>query len=205
MRMEFRMKNLFALVSALLLTLAAFALPSNASEHLMVGSLKLDTPWTRATPGASKMGGGFMTITNTGTEADRLVTGSSPRAKKVEFHEMAVKDGIMVMREVDGGIEIPAGATMELKPGSFHVMYMGIESPFKMGETVPTTLTFEKAGTIEVEFSVEKIGAKMPAMNHDSMEHGSREHGTEASDDKNHDRDEDRDDDMNHDEHKMTK
>lgn len=183
------MKNALALASALLLTIAAFTLPSSASDDLMVGPLKIDTPWTRATPGASKRGGGFMTITNTGSEADRLVTGSSSRAKKVEFHEMSMNDGVMVMRELDGGLEIPAGATVVLKPGGNHVMYMGIESPFKMGESVPTTLTFEKAGTIEVEFSVEKIGAKMPAMNHGSMDHES----------------DDKDDDMNHGEHKMKK
>ncbi len=189
-RREFTMKNAYALASAFLLTLAAvltMALPSRAHDAIMVGPIKLETPWTRATPGASKRGGGFMTITNTGTETDRLVTGSSPRAGKVEFHEMAVNDGVMVMREVEGGIEIPAGATVELKPGGYHVMYMGITSPFTMGETVPTTLTFEKAGTIDVEFAVEKIGAKMPAMNHDghgmkqdkpAMDHGkAMDHG----------------------------
>ncbi|AXS39587.1 copper chaperone PCu(A)C [Breoghania sp. L-A4] len=177
------MKIAVARASALLLTLSAIAvaiLPARADDAIMVGAIKLETPWTRATPGAAKAGGGFMTITNTGTEPDRLVTGASPRAAKVEFHEMSVNDGIMVMREVDGGIEIPAGATVELKPGGTHVMYMGIESPFKMGETVPTTLTFEKAGTIDVDFSVEKIGAKTPAMGHDG--HGMTQDAPETGD-----------------------
>lgn len=163
------MKNAIARASAVLLTAGALALPTLAAHSMdnqMVGALKLETPWTRATPGAAKAGGGFLTITNTGSEADRLTAAASPRAMKTEIHEMSVKDGVMVMRPVEGGVEIPAGATVELKPGGYHVMYMGIDKPFAEGESVPTTLTFEKAGTVEVNFAVEKVGAKRPDMQH---------------------------------------
>lgn len=175
------MKTVFALASASFLSLAAIVLPvlpAQSADSITAGDLTITTPWTRATPGASKAGGGFMVITNNGSETDRLVAGSSERAAKVEFHEMSMKDGIMVMRPVSGGIAIEPGASVELKPGGYHVMYMGLPMPFKAGETIDTELTFEKAGTVIVPFHVEKIGAKAPAMDHGSMKHETKDHGS---------------------------
>ncbi|MEI2386552.1 copper chaperone PCu(A)C [Breoghania sp. JC706] len=168
------MKTLFSFAAAAALS-AFLSLPLafTAAAHpkpVTVGDLKIELPWTRATPGKAAAGGGFLKITNGGKEADRLVGASSPRAKRTEIHEMSVKDGIMVMRPVDGPLEIPAGGTLELKPGGYHVMLMGLPTPFKEGETIPVTLTFEKAGSVEIGLTVEKPGAKDPvnakAMNH---------------------------------------
>ncbi|PTW62173.1 hypothetical protein C8N35_101210 [Breoghania corrubedonensis] len=169
------MKTLFSLAAAAALSASlAVSMAFSAQAHpksVTVGDLKIDLPWTRATPGKAAAGGGFLKITNEGKEADRLVGASSPRAKRTEIHEMSVKDGIMVMRQVKGGLEVPAGGVLELKPGSYHVMFMGLPAPFKEGEMIPVTLTFEKAGSVEVELTVEKPGAKDPAnamsMGHD--------------------------------------
>jgi copper(I)-binding protein len=89
---------------------------------------------------------------------------------------MAVNDGVMTMRPVEGGVAIPAGETVALQPGSYHIMFMGIAEPFTEGSRVPVVLTFEKAGDVAVELAVEKMGAKAPGgdkMDHDSMSHGS--------------------------------
>jgi len=133
------------------------------------GALELSKAWTRATPPNAKAGGGFIEIVNTGSEADKLVSASSDVAAKVELHEMAVTDGVMKMREMEGGIEIPAGETVTLMPGGLHIMFMGLNQSFEEGSTVPVVLTFEKAGDVSVELSIAKMGAK--AMDHGKMKH----------------------------------
>lgn len=158
--------------AAAALTLVAFS----ASAHdYKVGDLTLNHPWTRATPPNAKAGGGFVEITNAGSEDDRLIAASSGTSAKVELHEMAVIDGIMKMREMEGGIEIPAGETVALKPGGLHIMFMGLKDSFKEGTTVPVVLTFEKAGDVAVDLAVAKMGAK--TMDGGKMDHGSMDHG----------------------------
>ncbi len=127
--------------------------PWAASAHeFKVGDLEIDHPWSRATPPGAKVAGGYFTVTNHGSAPDRLVSISSDIAAKAEVHEMAVKDGVMTMRPVEGGLEIPAGGKLELKPGGYHLMLMGLKHPAKQGENFPATLTFEKAGSVTVEF-----------------------------------------------------
>jgi copper(I)-binding protein len=77
----------------------------------------------------------------------------------VQIHEMKMEGSVMRMREHEGGLEIAPGATVTLAPGSLHLMMMGLKAPFKQGEKVPVTLTFEKAGKIDVELVVVPIGA----------------------------------------------
>ena len=107
--------------------------------------------------------GAYMTLSNKGTAPDRLIGGSSPVAGRFELHLMTVEDGVMKMRPVDGGLEIKPGATVELKPGSFHIMLMGLKQPLEKGQKVKGTLVFEKAGTVEIEYAVEALGASSPA------------------------------------------
>ncbi len=134
--------------------------PWAASAHeFKVGDLEIDHPWSRATPPGAKVAGGYLTVTNHGSAPDRLVSISSDIAAKAEVHEMAVKDGVMTMRPVEGGVEIPAGGKVELKPGGYHLMLMGLKHPAKQGENFPATLTFEKAGSVTVEFQVEGMNA----------------------------------------------
>jgi len=127
------------------------------------GSISIDKPFSRATPGGAKVGAGYMTITNKGAAADRLVSASSPAAGKVEIHEMTMQDGIMKMRELPSGLPIEAGKSASLAPGGYHIMLMDLKAPLKQGDKVPVTLNFEKAGKIDVTLDVQGIGAQQPS------------------------------------------
>lgn len=126
------------------------------------GSLTIEAPWARATPGGAKVAGGFMKITNTGKEPDRLIGGTVPFANRFEVHEMAVEGGVMKMRELAKGLEIKPGQTVELKPGGYHLMFMDLKSGLKEGQSVKGTLVFEKAGKVDVEYKVGPIGGGAP-------------------------------------------
>lgn len=122
------------------------------------GDITLDHPWARATPAGAKVGAGYVTLKNTGSAGDNLVAATADVAGRVEIHEMAVVDGVMKMRPVKA-LPIPAGKSVELKPGSYHIMLMELKQPLKAGDKVTGTLTFEKAGTIPVEYAVEATAA----------------------------------------------
>lgn len=131
-----------------------------------IGALELSGPFTRATLPGAKVGGGFMTILNTGETDDLLVSAVSPAAKDVQIHEMKMEGEVMQMRELADGLVIPAGSTVTLQPGGLHIMFMGITAPFVKGTTVPLTLTFEKAGSVDLQLAVEAVGADAPAHDH---------------------------------------
>lgn len=150
----------FAIAAAL----ALLALPASAEDYKL-GTLEIGRPWTRATPPTAQAGGGFLTITNKGTTPDRLVAVRSAASDKAEIHEMRMEGSVMRMRELEKGIEIPPGATVELKPGGYHLMFMGLKTPFAKDAKVPATLVFEKAGSIDVNLAVEAMGAAQPAQN----------------------------------------
>ncbi|KZK90221.1 hypothetical protein PsAD5_04655 [Pseudovibrio sp. Ad5] len=157
------MKTRALLVAAALVAFTGSAALADSIQH---GDLTIKDAWTRATPPKAKGGGAFVSITNNGSEDARLTGAVSGYAKRTEIHEMAVNDGIMKMRKLDDGVVIPAGETLELKPGSYHVMFMGLNQAFKMGEELKVTLEFEKAGPVEVTFPVMKMGAKSGKMHH---------------------------------------
>jgi periplasmic copper chaperone A len=150
--------------------LVLFVLGSTAGTALAqtytVGALKIEQPWTRVTPGGAKVGGGYLTITNTGTTPDRLVSGTLAQAGRFEMHEMKVEGGTAQMREVKGGLEIGPGQKVELKPGGYHIMFMDLRAPFKQGETLKGQLRFEKAGTVDIEYKVQSLGAGTPKHGH---------------------------------------
>ena len=123
------------------------------------GSLSIQHPWSRETAAGQAVGGGFLTITNSGARDDRLVSGSSPVAAEVQLHTMSMDGGIMRMRQVTDGIAIPAKGSVELKPGGFHIMFMGLKRQLKQGERFPVTLTFQRAGRVTVQFAVQPIGS----------------------------------------------
>jgi hypothetical protein len=127
-----------------------------------VGSLSIQHPWSRETAVGQKVGGGFMVITNAGKAEDKLVSASTPVAAEVQLHTMTMDGGVMRMRQVEGGIVVPAKGKLELKPGSFHVMFMGLKRPLAKGERFPVTLRFQKAGTIKVDFAVQPVGSTGP-------------------------------------------
>ena len=146
-----------------LLALAVVCVRPVAAQQAKIGDLVLDHAWARATPGGAKVGGGYLAIENQGTTPDKLIGGSSPAAGKIEVHEMAMNNGVMTMRPVNGGLPIPAGQSVTLAPGGFHLMLMELKSPLKKGDKVPVTLKFEKAGDVNVMFEIEGIGAMGPA------------------------------------------
>lgn len=121
---------------------------------------RIEHPWARATPGQSKTGAAYVTIA-AGSVADKLIAVSTPVAGKTELHTASNDNGVMKMRPVDA-IALPAGQTVELKPGGFHMMMLDLKQPLKEGERFPLTLVFEKAGKREVEVEVEKVGAAGP-------------------------------------------
>ncbi|WP_152045153.1 copper chaperone PCu(A)C [Aureimonas psammosilenae] len=140
------------------LSLLAFS-PSAFAHEFKAGSVEIGHPWSRATPPGAKVGAGYLTLKNEGSTPDRLVSATSPASAKVEVHEMAVKDGVMTMRPVTGGVEIPPGQTVAFKPSSFHLMLTDLKAPLKTGDKVPLTLIFEKGGAVEVYLQVEKMTA----------------------------------------------
>jgi copper(I)-binding protein len=141
-------------------------LGQDASGTFKAGTIVIEAPWARATPASSKVGAGYMKVTNTGEQADRLVGGTLPVAGAVEIHEMSMIDGIMKMRRLAKGLEIKPGQSVELKPGGFHVMFTGLREGLKEGQTVKGTLVFERAGSVEVQYQVAPIGAKSGGQEH---------------------------------------
>jgi hypothetical protein len=132
------------------------------AEDYTVGTIEIDNPWTRATPKGATVAGAYMTIKNKGNAPDRLVGGSVAVADKFQVHQMLMEKGIAKMRPVEGGLEIKPGETVALKPGSFHVMLMGLKQPLEKGQKVKGTLQFEKAGKVDIEYAVEAAGASSP-------------------------------------------
>jgi copper(I)-binding protein len=100
-----------------------------------------------------------MKITNNGSAPDRLIGGSSDVASSFEVHEMSMAGGVARMRPVQGGLEIKPGQSVELKPGSYHVMFTGLKKPLGAGERIKVTLVFEKAGKVDVDYDVRAMGA----------------------------------------------
>jgi hypothetical protein len=154
------MKHTSFFVLVALMTLCA---TQSFAQSFKVGTIEVDQPWMRATPKGASTAAGYFKITNSGTVADRLTGGSTPVASAVEFHEMTMTNGVMKMRPLPAGLEIKPGETVELKPSSFHAMFTGLKQPLKQGDHVKATLVFEKAGSVEVDYTVESIGAQGPS------------------------------------------
>jgi copper(I)-binding protein len=152
----------------LLAVLLAFAANAASAHEYKVGSIEIKHPWARATPKGAPVAGGYMTLINTGSTPDRLVGGTNANAEKFEMHEMKMDNGVMKMRPLPNGIEIKPGEKVELKPGAYHLMFVGVKTPFEKGKRVKGTLQFEKAGSVDVEYVVEAMGAS-PKMDHGAM------------------------------------
>ena len=155
------MKSFALAVTAAAVLALSLTMPASA-EDVTVGTLKISAPWARATPKGAGVGGGYMTITNTGTVPDRLIGGTTNISSRFEVHEMSMDNGVMKMRELAQGLEIKPGQKVELKPGGYHVMFMGLKEQLMQGQTVKATLQFEKAGKVDVSFAIEGVGAQTP-------------------------------------------
>jgi periplasmic copper chaperone A len=155
-KMIFRLMGLGLLMATCQVPRSALA----QSHEYQVGQITIVHPWMRTPPAAAKVAGGFMTLTNTGTETDRLVGGTLVDAARFEVHEMSVAGGVMRMRQLESGLEIKPGETVVLKPGSYHVMFLDLLKSPQSGARLKGTLVFERAGTVEIEYKVEPAGMK---------------------------------------------
>lgn len=167
----------FAMLAALVLASA----PSVAQD-IKSGDLTIVQPWSRATPKGATVGAAYLTIRNSGAMPDRLLSASTDVAHETQVHEMTMEGGIMKMRQLAAGLEIPAGSSVDLKPNGYHLMLMQLNKPLAKGEKISINLLFEHAGKVPVVFQVGDIGDMGPAkpdgaanMSHDGMkmDHGS--------------------------------
>lgn len=168
-------RNLFAaaLLGSTVILAGCNAAPETeapAATEADASSIAIAAAWSRETAEGQNAGGAFMTIVNTGTAADRLTGGSTPVAGRVEIHTMTMEDDVMRMRQLEEGLEVPAGGKVTLKPGSFHVMLMDLKQPLKAGDKVPLTLTFTGATALETELDVRPADTMAPGMMHDDGE-----------------------------------
>lgn len=155
-----KMLKTLAVISALL-PISAQTLLAHGFEK---GDIEVHHPYSDATIPGSKVAGGYMTIINHGTVADRLISVTSPVSSDVMIHEMKMEGDVMKMRMLMDGIEIPAGGEVKLKHGGLHIMFMNPNQPFDEGDMIKATLSFEKAGPLDIEFMVEpkNTGAAEP-------------------------------------------
>ncbi len=146
---------------ALAVAVVALAAPA-ATAAFADDGIAIADAWARATPGKAPTGAAYLTLTNSGTAADRLVGASSPVAATTELHEDKEENGIMKMRPVPV-LPIAPGQSITLKPGGYHLMLTGLKAPLKQGDSFPLTLTFEKAGAKEVQVAIGRAGAMSSA------------------------------------------
>ena len=124
-----------------------FASSDKKNSEFRVGQIKVENPYTRA------------------TVADQLISASSPIAAEMQLHTMSMEGNVMKMREVKA-IDVPANGSVELKPGSLHLMFMDIKTPLKAGESVPVRLKFQKAGELEIKVPVRELGSSSEQKKH---------------------------------------
>ena len=125
-----------------------------AGQVFTSGDLTITGAYTRAMLPKAQVAGGYLVVENKGTAPDRLVGAATEAAKTVQIHQMKMEGEMMKMNQVEGGLEIPAGGSVELTPGGYHVMMMGVGTPFKQGECLQLMLKFEKAGDVPVVLNV---------------------------------------------------
>lgn len=139
--------------------LGALACTPAMAHDYQVGPIRIDHPWARATVPGQQAGGAFLKLQNSGSTPDKLISVSTDIAKSAELHSMALEANVMRMRQINA-LDIPAGQTIELKPGSLHIMLTGLNAPLKVGDSVPLKLKFEKAGEVTVQVKVEALGTQ---------------------------------------------
>ena len=150
-------RDIFVFITTAIFVVVAVLITSGARAHeFKVGALDIGHPWSRPTPADANIAGGYLTITNKGKTADRLISGSSIAAGQIEIHEVVDVDGMARTRPVANGIEIKPGKTVELKPGALRIVMLGLKEPLQLGQKIKGTLVFEKAGPVEVVYNVEE-------------------------------------------------
>jgi len=139
---------------AVAIALTVASIGALAHEYT-AGSIEIVDPWAKAPPKGAPVAGAYLSLVNKGTSPDRLLAVATPVAREVQLHTMNMDGGVMKMRELPDGIEVPPGETVELKPGGLHIMLMGLTRPLVENESFSGELTFEHAGKVTVEFRIE--------------------------------------------------
>lgn len=140
--------------------LAAVVTFPAVAQRAAAGDLTVDQAWTRAIASGAPTAVGYMVIRNAGDRADRLLGAETPAARAVEMHATTVADGIMRMRPVADGIQIPARQQIALEPGGVHLMLLDPRGGFARGARIPLTLVFERAGRVSIELEAQSPGAR---------------------------------------------
>jgi copper(I)-binding protein len=136
--------------------LAMIAVASLITVPAFAGDITVTDAYARSSSPVAKSGAAFMTISNAGGDDDQLVAVATEASARVELHtHKETGDGVMKMMKVEDGFTIPAGGDHMLMRGGDHVMLMGLKEPMKDGETVTLTLTFEKAGDVEIDVPID--------------------------------------------------
>lgn len=157
------------ITKAVMFVACSLATSAMANDY-KVGSLEIMNPWSRATPKGAPTAIGYMTIKNDGTTPDRLVGGSIDVADGFQLHSTTMENDVSKMRELKG-VDIKPGQTIEFKPGGSHVMFVKLKHPLSKGEKVKGTLVFEQAGKVQIEYSVQGIGAQSGPQSMEHMQH----------------------------------
>jgi len=165
-------KHTGRLISALLLALVSSG--QVCAQTSVPNTIVVEHPWARATPAGTMIGATYLTLTNSGSTGDRLLSATTPVADKIQFHSVSEENGVSRMREMRA-VEVVPGAKVTFSPGGMHIMLVGLKQPLKEGQVFPLTLNFEKASKVDVMVSVAKVGA---------MQHGDMDpmmHGTDGA------------------------
>ncbi|WP_294620639.1 copper chaperone PCu(A)C [uncultured Roseovarius sp.] len=142
----------------------ATALPAMAAD------IMVEDAYARSSAMSAKTGAAFMMIHNHGDAEDRLIGAASPVSKLVQLHtHKEDANGVMKMMHVEEGFALPADGMIKMQRGGHHVMFMGLTEPFEQGDMIPLTLTFEKAGEMEIEVPVDLERQPMGGHNHGQM------------------------------------
>ncbi len=142
-------------ITALSLGLLLAAGSLGSAHQFLAGDLLITHPRAGATAADATPGVGYVVIENQGVADDRLVGAESQAADRVELHRTVFEDGVARMRPAPEGLAIPAGEIVELAPGGFHLMLMGLDMPLVAGERLPLTLIFNSAGAVSIELAIE--------------------------------------------------
>ncbi len=140
-----------------------FAVAGIAVAVAQAPTIEVINAWARATPGGAITAALYMTLINKGTANDRLVSVSTPVAGVAQLHTTTTENGVMGMRPL-AALDVKPGAPTVLKPGGYHVMLMDLKGPLVVGQSFAVSVTFEKAGRIDVTAVVEKAGAMSPGV-----------------------------------------
>jgi len=157
------------LVTITAMVIAGFSTCAMATDY-KIGSLEIIAPWSRASPKGASTAIGYMTIKNNGATPDRLIGGSADFADALQLHSMTMEGDVSKMRELKS-VDIDPNQTIEFKPGGSHVMFVGLKHSLSQGEHAKGTLIFEHAGTVQIEYDVQGIGAQSGPQQMEQMSH----------------------------------